>query len=77
MLISHIANKYGLLKRLYLALCKPSPEEYADFLRKQGGFFSIGDNCWIMGTANITDPSYVRLGNNVMLSACSLFGYDE
>ena len=29
-----------------------------------------------MRTANITDPAYVRLGNNVMLSACSLFCHD-
>jgi acetyltransferase-like isoleucine patch superfamily enzyme len=45
-------------------------------LRKQGGFYGIGDNCWIMRTTNITDPAYVRLGNNVMLSACSLLGHD-
>ncbi len=75
-LLTHIAYNYGWLKRAYLALCKPSPEEYAEFLRRQGGFYSIGENCWIMRTANITDPAYVRLGNNVMLSACSLLGHD-
>lgn len=74
--IKHIACKYGRLTRLYLFLCKPSPEEYADFLRGSGKFYSIGTNCWIMRTTNITDPAYVRLGNNVMLSACSLIGHD-
>jgi acetyltransferase-like isoleucine patch superfamily enzyme len=76
MILRHVAHTHGRLTRLYLLFCNPIPEEYAEFLRKQGGFSSVGDNCWIMRTANITDPAYVRLGNNVMLSACSLFCHD-
>ena len=70
------AHNHGKLVRLYLRFCNPIPEEYAEYLRKQGGFLAIGENCWIMRTANITDPAYVRMGNNVMLSACSLLGHD-
>lgn len=75
-LLRHIAHTHGRLIRLYLRFCNPIPEEYAEFLRKQGGFYSIGENCWIIRTANITDPAYVRLGDNVMLSACNLLGHD-
>jgi acetyltransferase-like isoleucine patch superfamily enzyme len=45
-------------------------------LKRHGGFHSIGDNCYISPNANITDPAYVRLGNNVRLSECSVFGHD-
>lgn len=75
-ILRYAAHKHGCLVRFYLRFCNPIPEEYAEFLRKQGGFYAIGENCWIMRTANITDPAYVRLGNNVMLSACSLLGHD-
>lgn len=71
-----MANQHGRFVRLYLKFCDPSPEEYAEFLRNRGTFYHIGENCWIMRSANITDPDYVSLGNNVMLSACSLLGHD-
>jgi acetyltransferase-like isoleucine patch superfamily enzyme len=74
--LRHFAHEYGYLVRIYLRVCRPIPEEYAEFLRRRGGFFHIGENCWIMRTANITDPAYVRLGNNVMLSACTLLGHE-
>jgi acetyltransferase-like isoleucine patch superfamily enzyme len=74
--IKYIAYKYGRMTKLYLFFCSPSPEEYADFLRVSGTCYSIGANCWIMRSTNITDPAYVRLGDNVMLSACSLIGHD-
>jgi len=36
----------------------------------------IGNHCSISPGANITDPDYVVMGNNVRLSDCSLFGHD-
>jgi acetyltransferase-like isoleucine patch superfamily enzyme len=36
----------------------------------------MGENCYILPTANIPDPAYVRMGNNVMLSVCNLLGHD-
>lgn len=56
--------------------CKPTGQEYAEFLRLYGGFYSIGKGCYISADANITDPSYVRIGNNVRIGCCNIFGHD-
>jgi len=36
----------------------------------------MGEHCSISPGAIITDPDYVRMGNNVRLSECTLFGHD-
>ena len=41
-----------------------------------GGFHAIGRDCRINPDVRVTDPAYVRLGNNVTLSSCSLIGHD-
>ena len=71
-----IALRTGKLSRLYVKICKPSGKEYASYLKKYGNFYSIGENCIIYPFTNIPDPEYVRIGNNVLLSGCSLFGHD-
>lgn len=37
---------------------------------------AIGENYRINFGANITDPAYVHIGNNVTLSDCNLIGHD-
>ncbi len=61
---------------LYKKFCQPSGLEYAEFLKKYGKLYAIGENCSILTSCNITDPHYVRLGNNVRLSTCTLIGHD-
>ncbi len=61
---------------LYRRICQPFAYEWTVYLKRWGGFYAIGENCAINMNVTITDPSYVRLGNNVHLSGCTLFGHD-
>ena len=71
-----IAMRSGKLAGLYRKVCNPLGNEYAEFLRRHGGFEAIGENCSILTTTIFTDPAYVRLGNNVQFSSCHLIGHD-
>lgn len=75
-LVKFIAFRTGRFKKLYIKLCNPSGYEYADFERKWGRFYSIGNECAIWPYTNVTDPEYTSLGNNVMLTACTILGHD-
>ncbi len=74
--IKNIAFKTGKFKRLYIKFCKPSGYEFAEFEKKWGAYYSIGNDCALWPYTNVTDPEYTRLGNNVMLSACTILGHD-
>jgi acetyltransferase-like isoleucine patch superfamily enzyme len=63
-------------QKLYFKLFKPSPTQYAEYLKFHNVFYSIGEHCSIVFGANITDFSYVRMGDNVRLSICTIFGHD-
>ena len=71
-----MAFEHHCLGWLYMRLCRPTNHEYAEYLKSQGRLHSIGENCAINFGANITDPSYVRIGNNCTLSDCTLLGHD-
>lgn len=71
-----LAMRYGLFPNLFRKFCKPNGYEYADFLKLHGNFYSIGEKCSILIETNFTDPSYVRIGNNVHFSNCALIGHD-
>lgn len=75
-IIKIIAFKKGWLKKIYIKLCKPNVHEYTLFLKKHGGFHSIGKECMIWPYTNIPNPQYVKIGNNVILTACTLLGHD-
>ena len=75
-LVRRIAHRTGRLRTVYLGLCHPCGEEYADFLRKHGKFQSIGKDVCILPDTVISDEPYVRIGNNVILSRCALIGHD-
>lgn len=70
------ALKYNRFSRLYLKFCRPSSLEYAQYLSRHGGFYSIGTDTSINIGVNITDPAYVSIGNNCALSNCTLLGHD-
>lgn len=74
--VRKFAMKTGRGRGLYRRICRPLGKEYAEFLRLHGGFYSIGDHCYISTGANITDPAYVRIGSNVRINECSIFGHD-
>lgn len=74
--VASYAMKTGHAESLFRRLCEPDGLEYAEFLKRHGRFHAIGENCYISPRANITDPAYVHLGNNVRISDCSIFGHD-
>src|SRR5262249_8448352 len=75
-LIRWVAFKYGRLVGLYVWYCQPNGEEYAQFLKRHGKLVDVGEHSSILPLTVITDPQYVRVGNNVSLSACVLIGHD-
>jgi len=62
--------------RLLRKLANLSRSEYLEYLRRHGGFQQIGEHCQINRDTVITDPSYVSIGNNVIISTCALIGHD-
>ncbi|WP_293212364.1 MULTISPECIES: acyltransferase [unclassified Microcoleus] len=75
-ILRHFAMRYGKFRGLYVKFCEPSSEEYTQFLRLHGNLYSIGENCTILPSTVFTDPSYVRIGNNVHFSSSILIGHD-
>jgi acetyltransferase-like isoleucine patch superfamily enzyme len=74
--VRHVAFRYRRLGGLYLRLCRPGSLEFAEYWKSQRRLHSIGEKCSINIGVNITDPAYVRIGNNCSLSACTLLGHD-
>jgi hypothetical protein len=78
--ISHLIRKYAMTtgrgRSVYRRICDPSGREYAEFLRRHGGCQAIGEDRYISPHANITDPAYVKIGNNVRINTCAIFGHD-
>lgn len=64
------------LRGLYRRLCRPDGHAWARLVRRHGGLHAMGEDCYIQQNVAITDPAYVRLGNNVWLTGCTLFGHD-
>lgn len=76
-IVKKLAFKYPeKFKSLYIKVCSPTNNEYALFLKGINYLYKIGDNCSINNDVNITDPKYVKIGNNVSLSSCTLIGHD-
>ena len=75
-ILRHLAMRYGKFADLYTKFCNPSSEEYTEFLSRHGNLYAIGSNCSILPGTVFTDPAYVRIGNNVHFSCCTLIGHD-
>jgi acetyltransferase-like isoleucine patch superfamily enzyme len=75
-ILRHLAMRYGKFRGLYIKFCKPSSEEYTEFLGRHGKLYALGSNCSILPSTVFTDPANVRIGNNVHFSSCTLIGHD-
>lgn len=75
-LLRDVAFRHGRLTGLWRRLARPDGEEWAAFLKARGFFFAMGERCSIQLGAHVSDPKFVRLGNNVRLSDCTVFGHD-
>jgi acetyltransferase-like isoleucine patch superfamily enzyme len=73
--IRRAAHDHGRLTGLYRRL-GPDPKEYAEYLRRRGSFYAIGEGCYIMPSANIHDEEYIRIGDNVWIADCTIVGHD-
>jgi acetyltransferase-like isoleucine patch superfamily enzyme len=71
-----VALRTGRLSGLYRRLCHPTGQEWAVFVKRHGGLYAVGEACVIQSNVTFTDAAYVRLGNNVHLTGCTLFGHD-
>lgn len=71
-----LALRHGRAVGLWRRLAAPTGVQWAEYLRRHGGLNAIGERCSIQTNVVITDPAYTRLGNNVSLSGCTLFGHD-
>ncbi len=74
--VKRVAWRTGQWRNIYLRLCRPTAGEYTEFLRRHGGFHSIGEHCNILPTTVFTDPAYVKMGSNVHFSDCAIIGHD-
>lgn len=75
-IIRKLALNHGKFPNLYRRLCRPRSDEYAEYLRRHGKFYGIGNNCTILPSTVFTNPQYVRIGNNVHFSDCTLICHD-
>ncbi len=75
-LCRHLALRHGRGVGLWRRLAAPGGVQWAEYLRRHGGLHAMGEHCSVQTNVVITDPSYTRLGHNVSLSGCTLFGHD-
>lgn len=75
-LIRSHAMRTGGCRNLFVRLCHPDGEEWAEYLRRHGGLVRVGPGCSILTTTNITDPALTSIGANVHFSSCALIAHD-
>ena len=75
-LCRRLALSHGRAVGLWRRLAAPTGVQWAEYLRRHGGLNGMGERCSIQTNVVITDPAYTRLGHNVSLSGCTLFGHD-
>ena len=75
-LLRWLALEKGRAVGLWVKFGRPSGEEWAEYLRRRGGLHSIGEHCVIQTSVVFTDPKYVRIGSNVRMTGCTVFGHD-
>jgi acetyltransferase-like isoleucine patch superfamily enzyme len=71
-----LAVRHGRAVGLWRRLAAPTGVQWAEYLRRHGGLNAMGERCSVQTNVVITDPAYTRLGHNVSLSGCTLFGHD-
>lgn len=75
-LLTYLALHKGRCISLWIKFGHPSSEQYIEHLRRNVKIHSIGQHCHVNHDARFTDPQYVRIGNNVCLSSCTVVGHD-
>lgn len=65
-----------MLFKFFCRRFNPRGDEHSDLLARHIGLHSVGRNTRINYGAVFTDPEYVSIGNNVVLSDCSIISHD-
>jgi acetyltransferase-like isoleucine patch superfamily enzyme len=71
-----LAVRNPRLEGLYRRFCRPNGRAWAELLRERGDFHSMGEHCSIDPHALLEDRGYIRIGNNVRMAKCYVFGHD-
>jgi acetyltransferase-like isoleucine patch superfamily enzyme len=71
-----MALKHGRMYALWKKFGNPTGGENADYVRRWKRVHHVGKNCSINLDASFTDPQHVRIGDNCILSDCTLIGHD-
>jgi acetyltransferase-like isoleucine patch superfamily enzyme len=61
---------------LYRRVCHPTGREWAEYLRRFGGLYHLGNGCSILPSTAIIDPAYTWIGDRVCLGTCVLICHD-
>lgn len=75
-ILRYLAFEHGRAVGWYKRFCNPGGDEWAAWLKRRGVLYAIGEHCSIQTNVTIADPAYTRLGDNVRLTGCTLFGHD-
>ncbi|MDQ1902854.1 acyltransferase [Paracoccus sp. WLY502] len=74
--LKHYALQKGRYVRLWKKLGRPTTSDWTEFLKRHGGFYSFGENCFIAPETVFTDPGYTSIGNNVRIAGAWISGHD-
>ena len=75
-LLHDIAWRHPRFIKHYVRWFRPRGDEYNQLLKRQIGLHAVGTGCHINYGVAFTDPQWVSIGNNVVLSDCSILGHD-
>lgn len=70
------ALEHGRHVRLWRRFGQPSREDWAEYLRRHGGFAGFGEGCWISTDTVFTNPYLTRLGDNVRIAGAWISCHD-
>lgn len=75
-LILRLARRNSRGFNLGVRMYRTDGDEYNELHVRQLGIQAIGSNTHINYGTVFTDPQFVRIGSNVVLSDCTIFGHD-
>jgi len=70
------AMAHGRLVGLWRRLGRPGLEDWAEYLRRHGGFHAMGTGCAINPGTVFANPALIRMGDNVRIAGAHLAGHD-
>jgi acetyltransferase-like isoleucine patch superfamily enzyme len=60
----------------YRRFVQPGGREWAEYLRRHGGLFHLGENCSILPSTTLVDRALLSIGDRCCLGNCTLICHD-